>query len=64
MDRETVVEAGISAVAVLLFVAAVTYVGLTYGGDELTSTGAVAVVVTIVGFILLMTVVGVVLDRR
>lgn len=64
MDRETVVEAGISAIAVLLFVAAVVLVGMTYGGDELSSTGAVAVIAAIVGFVLLMAGVGVVLDRR
>lgn len=64
MDRETVVEAGISALAVLLFVAAAVSVGIQYGGDDLSSAGAVAVVAAIVGFVLLMTVVGVLLDRR
>lgn len=64
MDRETIVEAAISTVAVLIFVAAVVVVGTTYGNDDLTSTGGVAIVVTIVGFVLVMTVVGIVLDRR
>lgn len=64
MDRETIVEAAISTVAVLLFVAAVVVVGITYDGDDLTSAGGIAIVATIVGFVLVMAVVGIVLDRR
>lgn len=64
MDRETIVEAAVSTVAVLVFVAAVIVVGTTYGNDDLSSAGGLAIVATIVGFILVMLVVGILLDRR
>lgn len=64
MDRETIVEAAVSTVAVLVFVAAVVVVGTTYGNDDLSSSGGLAIVATIVGFVLVMLVVGILLDRR
>lgn len=64
VERETLVEIGVSVVAVLVFVAAVSYVGATYGGDHLSAEGATMLVASVVGFILLMTVIGVFLSRR
>lgn len=64
VERETVVEAAVSVVAVLLFVVALVAVGASYGGQQLDRTGGVAIVGTIVAFVLLMSAVGVYLDRR
>lgn len=64
LERETFVEIGVSVFAVLVFVAAVSYVGATYGGDQLSAQGATMLVGTVVGFIALMTVIGVFLERR
>lgn len=64
LEQETLLEIGVSVVAVVLFVAAVMVVGATNGGDQLTSHGATLVVGTVVAFIVLMTLVGVFLDRR
>jgi uncharacterized membrane protein len=64
LERETLVEIGVSVVAVVLFVAVVAYVGAAYGGNNLTHQGATMLVGAVVGFVLLMTVVGVALDRQ
>jgi uncharacterized oligopeptide transporter (OPT) family protein len=64
LERETLVEIGVSVVAVVLFVAAVAYVGATYGGSNLSHQGATLLVGAVVGFVLLMTLVGVALDRQ
>ncbi|PSQ31185.1 hypothetical protein BRD20_01780 [Halobacteriales archaeon SW_8_65_20] len=64
LDRETVIEAGISAVAVLLFVAALMIVGGANGRQNLTAVGAKSMLAVLFGFILLMTLVGVFLNRR
>lgn len=64
LERETLVEIGVSVVAVVLFVVVVAYVGATYGGKELTDQGATLLVGAVVGFVLLMTLVGVALERQ
>lgn len=64
LERETLVEIGVSVVAVVLFVAAVAYIGAAYGGKDLTDQGATLIVAAVVGFVLLMTAVGIVLDRQ
>ena len=64
LDRETVIEAGISAVAVLLFVAALMVVGGANGQQNLTAAGAKSMLAVLFGFILLMTFIGVFLNRR
>ncbi|WP_158058751.1 DUF7472 family protein [Halorussus halophilus] len=58
MDHETRRDIVVSVGAVALFVALLMGVGMTYGGNGLTQTGAIAVVGVIVFFVLLMTVVG------
>jgi len=64
LDRETTTEILVSVVSVGLFIAAVVFVGGTYNSDGLTSQGAFALIGSIVGFILLMTVVAVFLSRQ
>lgn len=64
IERETLVEIAVSVVAVVLFVATLVVVGSTNGASQLTSQGALSLVVTILGFVILMTIVGVFLDRR
>jgi len=64
IERETLVEIAVATVAVVLFVAALVAVGTTYGAPQLSSNGGIALVAAIFGFVLLMTVVGVFLDRR
>jgi hypothetical protein len=63
LERETLVEIGVSLVAVALFVAVVAYIGGTYGGNDLSTQGATLLVASVVGFVLLMTVVGIALER-
>ncbi|MFB6163687.1 MAG: transporter [Haloarculaceae archaeon] len=59
IERETAVEAGASVLAVLVFIAAVVVVGQLYEtADGLSQTGGLAVVGTILLFVLVMTVVG------
>jgi hypothetical protein len=65
LDRETVTQVGLSTVAVLLFVAGSAYVSTMYGTNgSLSAEGGVAIVATIAGFILLMLVAGLWLERR
>lgn len=64
LERETLVEIGISLVAVSLFVATVMYIGTAYGGEELTTAGATLLVGAVFGFVILMTLVGIFLDRQ
>ena len=63
-ERETWVEVAVSGLAVLVFIAAVTYVGVTFGVDGLGEQGAMALVGLIVGFILLMSAAGYWLSAR
>lgn len=64
IERETLVEIAVSTVAVVLFVGALVAVGTTYGSSQLSSEGGIALVAAILGFVVLMSVVGVFLDRR
>ncbi|MWG34714.1 DUF7472 family protein [Halomarina oriensis] len=64
LDRETVTEIIVSVVSVGLFIAAVVFVGSTYNSEGLTNQGAFALIGSIAGFILLMTVVAVFLSRQ
>lgn len=59
IERDTVVEAGVSVAAVFAFIAAVVVVGTTYRTNgDITGTGGLAILGAIVFFIALMTVVG------
>jgi hypothetical protein len=60
IERETVVEAGVSFAAVLVFIAAVVGVGTAFGtdGGNLSGTGGLAVLGAVVLFIAVMTGVG------
>ncbi|MFB6083363.1 MAG: hypothetical protein ABEJ94_03865 [Halorientalis sp.] len=59
IERETVVEAGVSFAAVLVFVAAVVVVGMIFGTDgSLTGTGGLAVLGAVALFVVVMTLVG------
>lgn len=64
IERETIVEIAVSTTATLLFVVAVVIIGNSNGAAELSSDGAVGILASIFGFILLMTVVGAFLDRQ
>jgi len=59
IERETVVEAGVSFVAVAVFVAAVLVVGSNFRTNgNISGTGGLAMVGAVVLFVLVMTVVG------
>lgn len=59
IERETVVEAGVSFGAVLVFVAAVVYVGVTFGTNgNMEPSGGLAILGAIVLFMLVMSGVG------
>lgn len=67
IERETLLEAGISIAAVGLFVFVMMGIGTTFGnstGEDLHGTGALALIAAIVAFILVMAVVGLYLDRQ
>ncbi|MFC6731372.1 MULTISPECIES: hypothetical protein [unclassified Haladaptatus] len=64
LERDALVEIVVSTVAVVLFVAVVVAVGATYTRDSLSSQGALALVGTIVGFVLLMAGIGFWLSRK
>lgn len=64
IERETVLEIAVSVGAVLVFVAVMVGIGVTYGGRGMTSEGGFALLASIVGFVLLMTVVGYFLAGR
>jgi hypothetical protein len=65
IERETVVEIAVSLVTVVVFVAAVVFIGMSYGGPgEFSTDGALALVGAIVAFILLMFGVGFFLSGR
>lgn len=64
LEEGTLVEIGVSVVAVGLFVAIITYIGATHGRDQLTDPGPLLIIGAVFGFVVLMTVVGVFLDRR
>lgn len=63
-DEEVRRKAIVSVLAVAIFLAALLGVGVAYGGgDGLSETGALAIVGLLVGFVFLMTAVGLYLDR-
>lgn len=65
MERETVVEVVVSTGAVVLFVAVIIAIGTVFsGGSSLTDEGGLALVVSIVLFVLVMTGVGYVIGGR
>ena len=64
IERETVLEVAVSIGAVVVFVALIIGIGVTYGGRGLSSQGGVALLVAIAGFVLLMTAIGYFLAGR
>lgn len=64
VERETLIEIAVSGLAVGGFVAAVAYVGATYGDGGLSQQGALALVALIVVFIVAMTAAGYWLSGR
>lgn len=73
IEREAIVEAGVAAVGVGLFIAVVVIVGAVFGVHEtvdsmaatqLQETGALALVAGMAGFILVMSVLGFWLSNR
>ncbi|WP_435197564.1 DUF7472 family protein [Natronomonas sp. EA1] len=64
LSRDAVVEIIASFVAVTAFVALILVIGTTYGGENLTQQGALALVGSIAVFVVLMAIVGVALERR
>ena len=64
IERKTMVEIAVSVGAVLVFVAAMVGIGITYGaGRVLSSQGGVALLVAMAAFVLLMTGIGYFLAR-
>jgi len=69
MDQDTIVQVGVSAVAVVLFVAGLAVLSLTYGtstdqgGVELSADGSFAIVGLLAAFVILMSIVGYALQR-
>lgn len=64
IERETVLEAAAAIVPALLAVVALYVVGATFSGEEgLSPAGGQAIVAVIVGFLLLLTAVGVARSR-
>jgi hypothetical protein len=66
VERETLVEAGVSVAVVGLFVLVLIGIGLTYGGEggDLGEAGALALIGSIAAFIVVMGAVGYLLNRR
>ncbi|MFP8951668.1 hypothetical protein ACLI4Z_01670 [Natrialbaceae archaeon A-arb3/5] len=61
LDRERIIEIVVAVPSILLMLGVMIYIGTEYGGDNgvLPPDGAEILVGTIVGFILLMTAVGI-----
>lgn len=64
IERETVVEIVASTGAVLLFVAVIVGIGVTYGGNGLSGRGAFALIGSILLFVIVMTAIGYWLSGR
>lgn len=62
-DREQLIEIGAAAATVIVMIATLLWIGTTYGGEDgtLSADGGQVLVGVIVGFIFLLTAVGVVL---
>ncbi len=63
-DRETVLEIAVSTVTVGLFIAVIIGIGATFNDGGLSQQGALALIGSIAGFVVLMTLVAVFLARR
>lgn len=63
-DRETVLEIAVSTVTVGLFIAVIIGIGSTFNDGGLSQQGALALIGSIAGFVVLMTLVAVFLARR
>jgi len=65
LDRETVTQITLSAVAVLLFIAGTVVVSTNYGANgDLTQEGGIALVAAIAAFVVVMLAAGLFLERR
>ena len=64
IEREMMLEIAVSVGAVVVFVALIVGIGVTYGGQGLSSQGGMALLGAITGFVLLMTAVGFFLAGR
>ncbi|WP_018256945.1 DUF7472 family protein [Halomicrobium katesii] len=65
LDRETVTQIALSAVAVLLFIAGTVVVSTNYGTNgDLTQEGGIALVAAIAAFVVVMLAAGLFLERR
>ncbi|MBO4247809.1 MULTISPECIES: hypothetical protein [Halomicrobium] len=65
LDRETVTQIALSAVAVLLFIAGTVVVSTNYGANgDLTQEGGIALVAAIAAFVVVMLAAGLFLERR
>jgi hypothetical protein len=66
IDRETVEEIAVSALAVGLFVAVIVGIGMVFspGGSEFSDQGALVLVAAIAGFVVVMTGIGYFLSGR
>ncbi|ACV47123.1 MULTISPECIES: DUF7472 family protein [Halomicrobium] len=65
LDRETVTQIALSAVAVLLFIAGTIVVSTNYGANgDLTQEGGIALVAAIAAFVVVMLAAGLFLERR
>lgn len=58
IDRETATEIAVSVGGVLLFIAALVVIGLTYNHNGFTSEGGLALVGLVVAFIVVFTGIG------
>ncbi|MFB6228548.1 MAG: hypothetical protein ABEH88_08305 [Halobacteriales archaeon] len=58
MERETQLELVVGVIGVGSFILALVFIGTQYGGDGLSETGGTALIGAMVGFVLLMSVLG------
>ena len=63
LERERIIEIVVAVTSVLIMIGAMVWIGLTYGNGEgvLTEEGGTVLVAAIIGFIILLTIVGVAL---
>ncbi|WP_254542984.1 DUF7472 family protein [Halomarina pelagica] len=65
LEREALVEIVVSVAAVGLFIAVIVGIGVTYNGATgLSNEGALALVGSIAGFVIVMSLLGYALSRR
>jgi hypothetical protein len=64
IERETMLEIAVSVGAVVVFVALIIGIGVTYGGRGLSSQGGVALLAAMAAFVFLMTGIGYFLAGR